>query len=311
LPFALTNAYSSTLRETGQTMVPMVAGICAMLINLVLNYLLIFGHLGFPALGVQGAAIATVVSRYAELAIVAGWTHLHREKAPFIRGAYRSLHIPKPLLLTMIRKGFPLLMNEFLWSSGIAVLNQCYSTCGLDVVPALNIAGTIQNLAKVATLALASSIGIVMGQMLGAQEKREALQDANRKLMALSLVCGISCGVVLVGVSELFPLLYNTTDSIRALSASLIRIIGILMPVMAYSLATYFTLRSGGQTFITFLFDSCFTWVCMVSLAFVLSRFTAIDVVPLFALSQGLELIKCFLGTWMLKKGIWIRKLTG
>ena len=310
LPFALTNAYSGTLRETGQTIVPMAAGIAAVLVNLGLNYVLIFGHLGLPALGVQGAAIATVVSRYVELAIVAGWTHLHGEKAPFIRGAYRSLHTPKPLLLTMIRKGFPLLMNEFLWSSGIAVLNQCYSTCGLDVVPALNIAGTIQNLAKVFTLALASSIGIVMGQMLGAQEKPEALQSANRKLMALSLVCGIACGIVLLGVSELFPLLYNTTDSIRALSGSLIRIIGILLPVMAYSLATYFTLRSGGQTFITFLFDSCFTWACMVSLAFVLSRFTAMDVVPLFALSQGMELIKCFLGTWMLKKGIWIRKLT-
>ena len=86
LPFALANAYASTLRETGETVVPMVGGVCAVLVNLVLNYILIFGHFGAPVLGVKGAAIATVISRYAELAIVAGWTHRNHVKKPFIVG---------------------------------------------------------------------------------------------------------------------------------------------------------------------------------------------------------------------------------
>ena len=76
LPFALSNAYASTLRESGQTVVPMLAGVAAVLVNLVFNYILIFGKFGAPALGVVGAAAATVISRYVELAIVAGWTHL-------------------------------------------------------------------------------------------------------------------------------------------------------------------------------------------------------------------------------------------
>lgn len=95
LPFALANAYSGTLRETGQTLVPMAAGIGAVLVNLVLNYILIFGHFGVRAMGVRGAALATVVSRYVELAIVALWTHTHGEKEPFIRGAFRSMFIPE------------------------------------------------------------------------------------------------------------------------------------------------------------------------------------------------------------------------
>ena len=126
LPFALTNAYSSTLRETGQTFVPMVAGISAVLVNLVLNYILIFGHFGAPELGVEGAALATVISRFAELAVVAIWTHLHKKENPYIRGVYRSVYIPGQLLKSILIKGMPLLLNEFLWASGMAIQNQCY-----------------------------------------------------------------------------------------------------------------------------------------------------------------------------------------
>ena len=97
LPFALSNAYSGTLREIGETKVPMVAGIIAVFVNLVGNYILIFGHFGAPELGVVGAAAAAVLSRYVELAIVAVWTHSHGKRHPFITGALRSFHIPGKL----------------------------------------------------------------------------------------------------------------------------------------------------------------------------------------------------------------------
>ena len=310
VPFALTNAYSGTLRETGQTVVPMVAGVTAVFVNLALNYLLIFGHLGLPAMGVEGAAVATVVSRYVELAFVAGWTHLHHKEVPFIQGAYRSLYIPKQLLWSMIQKGLPLMMNEFLWSTGVAFLNQCYSTCGLDVVPALNIATTIQNLANVVSIALATAVGIIMGQMLGFGHTREEVMDADRKLLALSVVCGLFFGGALLAVSGAFPMLYNTSSEIRHLASILICIIAALMPITSYSLTTYFTLRSGGQAFITFLFDSCFMLVCAVPLTFCLSRFTDLPIIPLFAICQSTELLKCFIGTWLVKKGFWIKNLT-
>ena len=311
LPFALTTAYASTLRETGQTIVPMVGGIIAVLVNLALNGVLIFGLFGLEPMGVRGAAIATVVSRYVELAVVAGWTHLHKKACPFIVGAYRSLRIPKDLLLSILRKGLPLLANEFLWSSGVATLNQCYSTCGLDVVPALNIASTIQNLANVSSIALATAIGIIMGQMLGAGNSKEAVKDANRKLLVTALMCGVIFGFFLLGVSWMFPMLYNTTPAIRQLGGDLIRIIAVLMPVNAYVLACYFTLRAGGQALVTFLFDSCFMWVCSVALAFCLSRFADLPIIPLYAICQGVEIIKCFIGTRLLKKDFWIKNLAG
>ena len=310
LPFALSNAYSSTLRETGKTVVPMVGGITAVLVNLVLNYVLIFGHFGAPAMGVEGAAMATVISRYVELAIVAGWTHLHSDRNPYISGIFRSLYIPGKLLKSIVIKGMPLLINEFLWASGMAIMNQCYSTCGLDVVPAMNISSTIYNLASVVFLSMGNSVGIIMGQMLGAGNSEPQVRDANRKLIAVSVLSGAVFGGLMVCISGLFPAIYNTTDSVRSLAPQLICVSACMMPFNSYTTATYFTLRSGGQTMVTFLFDSCFVWTCCVPLAFCLSRFTAIAILPLYILCQGTDLVKCAIGAFMLKQGKWIQNLT-
>ena len=191
LPFALTNTYASTLKETGNTFVPMVAGITATLVNLVGNYVLIFGHFGAPAMGVRGAALATVISRFVELAIVAGWTHCNTVKNPFIAGAYRSFYLPGKLLKLIVLKGMPLLVNEALWSSGMAILNQCYSTCGLDVAPAQNISSTLFQLGSVVFLSMGNAVGIIMGQMLGAGNSESEVRDANRKLLVLSVTSGV------------------------------------------------------------------------------------------------------------------------
>ena len=310
IPFALTTAYSSTLRECGQTTVPMVAGVCAVLVNLVLNYCLIFGHFGLPEMGVRGAAMATVISRYVELAIVAAWTFLHADQQKFIRGAYRSIYIPKKLLWGMITKGMPLMINEFLWSMGIATMNQAYSTCGLDVVPAMNISSVLFNLGSVAFMALGASVGIIMGQMLGAGVKEAELRDTNRKLVALSVASGIFFGSVLAAASPFFPRLYNADESVRNLATILICITACTIPFNSYTNAAYFTLRSGGKTMVTFLFDSCFVWSICVPLAYCLSRFAKLPIIPLYVICQSAELLKCTLGFIMIRQGKWIQNLT-
>ena len=310
LPFALSNAYAGTLRETGNTNVPMFAGIAAVFVNLALNYVLIFGKFGAPAMGVRGAAIATVISRYVELAIVAGWTHLNSQQNPFIVDAFHSMRIPKALFLDIVRKGMPLLVNEFLWASGMAIMNQCYSTCGLDVVPAQNISSTMFNISSVTFLALGNSVGIIMGQMLGAAHADTEIRDANRQLIAVSVLSGLVFGGLMAATSGVFPLLYNTTDAVRLLATRMILVSAVMLPFNSYTNAAYFTLRSGGQTVVTFLFDSCFMWAVCVPLAFLFSRFIPIGILPLYITCQGTDLIKCFLGAYMIKQGKWIRNLT-
>lgn len=310
LPFALTNAYSGTLRETGQTFVPMLGGVAAVGVNLVLNYILIFGHFGLPAMGVEGAAIATVISRFVELVLVAGWTHLNPGKNAFITGAFRSAFIPGSLLKNIAIKGLPLLANEFLWATGIALLNQCYSTCGLDVVPAMNICNTLSNLASVVFLSMGNAVGIIMGQMLGAGIGEEELRDTNRKLLFTAVCSGFFCSACMFVLGIFFPGIYNTTEDVRRLATELIIICAMFMPVHAYLNGTYFTLRSGGQAFITFLFDSAFVWVCSVPVAYFLSRFTGLPIIPIYILVNCMDVFKCALGYYLLKKGSWIQNLT-
>jgi len=192
----------------------------------------------------------------------------------------------------------------------MAMMNQCYSTCGLDVVPAQNISSTLFNLSSVVFLSLGNAVGILMGQMLGAGNTEAQLRDSNRKLLFLSVASGLFFGSIMAAFSGIFPRLYNTTDSVRQLATVLICVNAIMMPFNSYTNATYFTLRSGGQTLVTFLFDSCFVWGVCVPLAYALSRFTDIGIIPLYAICQGTDLIKCALGAVMLKQGKWIQNLT-
>ena len=309
VPFALSNAYSGTLREIGETKVPMIAGIIAVFVNLIGNYILIFGHFGAPALGVVGAAVATVISRYVELAIVAGWTHTHGKIHPFITGALRSFRIPRKLTGDIIRKGMPLLINEFLWSTGMAFLSQCYSTRGLDVVAAFNIATTISQLSNVVFLSLGNAVGILMGQMLGAGVDRETVLRDNKRMIRLCVTVCFVVGAVTMALSGVFANLYNTTDAVRSIAVGLICLTAGMMPVNSYNNAMYFTLRSGGQTFITFLFDSGFSWGVCVPVAFVLSRFTARPILPLYGICVGVDVFKIFIGKPLLNKGVWINTI--
>ena len=310
LPFAISNSYSSTLRETGQTVVPMIGGICAVFVNLILNYILIFGNFGAPEMGVAGAAVATAASRYVELFVVALWTHFNKAKNPFIAGAYRSFRIPKKLLGNLFLKGSPLIINEFLWSFGVTAMNQSYSTCGQDVVSAQNIAMTLNNLASVVYMALGVAVGIIIGQLLGEGASEDEVRDTDKKLIATSVLSCVIFAVAMAAVSGSFPLIYNTSDSVRAIATKLICICAVLMPAHAFAHATYFTIRSGGKTLITFILDSGYMWAVSVPLAFILSRFTNMDIIPLYSICQGVEMLKCVLGAYLLKKGTWIRCLT-
>ncbi len=310
LPFGVEQIYSSTLRECGETVVSMKAGIIAVLVNLVLNAILIFGLLGFPAMGVVGAAVATDISRYVQMVIVIVWTHKHTIKAPFIVGAYKSLKIPGHLVGNILKKGVPLMLNEILWSVGMATLMQCYSMRGLDAVAGVNISSTITNLFNVVFIAMGSALSIVVGQLLGAGKLKEA-KEADVKLIALTVASCLVMGGLLVIFAPLFPMLYNTTDTVKSLATSFMRVSACCMCLHGFMHATYFTLRSGGKTVITFLFDSAYVWCVNIPVAYVLSRFTDMPIVPLYLVCQLVDIVKCVVGFILVKKGIWLNNLVG
>lgn len=308
IPYAIVQCYSGTLRECGQATPPMFAGIVAVLVNLVLNYILIFGNFGAPKLGVVGAAIATVISRYVELIIVMAWTRTHTNKTPFIVGAFSSLYVPKQLVAQILVKGLPLMLNESLWAAGMATLNQCYSTHSLDVVAANNISSTFFNVFSVAFLSLGVAIGIILGQELGANETERA-RDESRKLIFFSFALSVGVAIVYAIAANVIPLIYNTTDEVRLLATRLMQITAIAMPMDAIANASYFTLRSGGKVIITFLFDSGFVWLVCVPIAYSLSAFTAVGILGVYFVCQMLNLVKAIGGCILVGKDVWIKNI--
>ncbi len=308
IPFAISQVYASTLRETEETILPMLSGMIAVFVNLALNYVFIFGHFGAPALGVRGAAVATVISRFVELAILVVWTHRHKEKCGFIVGVYRSLYMPRALIMQIVIRGLPLMVNEFLWSFSVTFTNQCYSLRGIEVVAALNIATTISNVFGMIYISLGTSIAIVVGNLLGAGKIEEA-KDTDRKMIAFSIFCSVAVAILLVCFSSLFPMAYNTTETAKKIASYMIIVTSLVMPVDAFANAAYFTLRSGGKVLVTMLFDSVFMWVIVVPTAFCLSRFTGMNIFWLYLACRSLEILKAAFGAVLLKKGNWVTQL--
>jgi putative MATE family efflux protein len=308
IPFSITQCYASAMRESGKTSLPMIAGMTAMVVNFVFNALLIFGLFGFPKMGVLGAAIATVISRFVELSIVLFGAHRNNSRYKFFKGLYRNFRIPVDLIWPILSKSLPLLANEFLWSLAQATLLQAYSVRGIAVIAAMNISGTISQIFNEVFLSVGNSAGIVVGQELGADRLVSARRTAWR-MAALSIMSTIVMGTLLSIAAPIIPQFYNVEPEIKVLATRYIRIVSMCMPIFAYAHVSYFTIRSGGKTLITFLFDSCFSWVVSVPAAFLLSRYTEINVVNVYLIVNLLELIKCAVGFCLVKSGVWVRNI--
>jgi putative MATE family efflux protein len=308
LPFSLTQVYASAMRESGRTILPMVASMVAMLVNFVFNALLIFGLFFFPKMGVLGAATATVISRCTELLIVVIGAHRRNSAYGFFKGLYAHFRIPGTLVLPILSKSLPLLCNEFLWSLAQATLLQAYSVRGIAVIAAMNISGTISQIFNEVFLSIGNSTGIIVGQELGADRLVNARRTAWR-MASLSIMSTFVMGTLLALAAPLIPQVYNTEPEIRQLATRYIWVVAACMPINAYANVAYFTMRSGGKTTITFLFDSCFSWAVSVPVAYVLSRFTALPAINVFMVVSALELLKCTIGFCLVKSGVWVRNI--
>ena len=307
-PFAISNIFSSTLRETGQTVIPMVTGFVAVFTNCALNYILIFGKFGAPALGAEGAAIATVISRYVECAVFITYVFIKRKAYPFFKGAFKSLYIPKQLFKNVTAKGLPLLFNEFLWAAGMSALSMSYSLHGIAVVAGYSISSTVVNLLSISFQSLGASISIIVGKLLGASKFQEAIATV-KKMFAFTLFASVIVGISIFIASNPILLLYNTSDESKNYAEFFMKTVAIITPINAFAHASYFTLRSGGKTFITFLFDSVFLLGFVVPFAFALYYLGHLSIFIIFPVVQATDIIKDIIGFIFIKKKVWVNNI--
>lgn len=309
VPYTISQCYGSTLREAGQSTVPMAAGVAAVAVNLSLNYVLIFGKLGAPKLGVNGAAVATVISRFVELAVLVAYTFIKRQKCIFILEGFKSPYISFSLIGEIFKKGMPLMLNETLWASGIATVNGFYSQRGLDVVAANNISQTFFNVFSVAFMSVGVAIGILIGHDLGSGKNKEKIKKEAFKSIFFSVFVSAVIAIIYAVCAIFIPHIYNVSDNARSIATQLMQVTALTMPLDAFAHASYFTLRSGGKVIITLIFDSFFVWGVTVTAAAVLINYTSLGIITVYFICQSLNIIKCVLGFVFVKRGSWIKNI--
>lgn len=308
IPFSISNAIASSLSESGETRLPMISSVTAVFVNLIFNWLLIFGHFGFPELGCAGAAVATNISRVVQLAMNYYFAVKKKAMFPFFHGVFEHFTVPWHLAKEITIKGFPLMINDVLWSVGMAAVAQCYSTRGIDAIAAYNIQNTITNLFFVFNMAMGDSIAIMVGQELGAGRTEDAVLT-NTRILVFTTGLSFMLGVILAMTSHIYPSFYNTTDEIKDTAAVLLQVSGWTMWITAIYNAAYFTLRTGGKTIITFLFDSVGTIGVSFPVAFVLAHFTTMGIVGMFFILRAIDLYKVALGLYLVNKRVWVNDL--
>lgn len=307
VPFAFSFSIMMALRAVGINKIQLLVGVITVAINTSLNYILIFGHFGFPVLGVQGAAIATAIARFVEMFIY--MAILLRKKHMFHFSIQGLLHLDMALIRSMVRKAIPLTVNEILYSLGLTMIFLSYMRCDENLISGISVVDTVMQIAYIVFGGLSSAVSILIGNRLGANEIEEAKTNSYR-LLTFGVMIGIVMGTTLIFVAPIIASFYNVEDIIKQTIVSLLSIKSILLPIYVYNVCIFFTLRAGGDTFSTMLMDSGFLWCAGVLLSTLLSMFLDIPLVMLYAIVESCDLIKLFVATYFFKKGRWAKNMT-
>lgn len=307
LPAVVTMVIANALRTLGEAKLPLFANVVAVFVNCFFNYILIFGHLGLPAMGVQGAAVATFISRVIECVILL--LAVIRYDFPFKTKIRDLFKFETSLMKTITVKAIPLVTNELLWSFGQAMLLKLYATRGADVITAYSVSGTITDIFFSLFGGMAAATTIMVGQRLGANKLDEARTNAHN-MIAFSVVLAVLFGVVMFGSSYIIPNFYDLTPETKVLATNLIRVCGCLFWIYMLNTEIYFILRTGGDTKATLIMDSCFMWVINIPLLAVLAYMTDLNIYVIYITGQLTDLLKLFIASHFYKKGRWVKNLT-
>lgn len=308
LPFLIKEIYASSLREQRETLFPMICGVVAIFTNLVLDWAMIFGHLGFKEMGVIGAAWATVIARVVEMLMIVLYTHFRIRKYVFLQGVYKKLYVSFKNIRKFLAKTFPLMGNEILWSIGMTMVVNCLSIRGLDVIGAINIRNTVTNVFIVTGNSVGAASGIILGNLIGAGKSEEA-HATSYKLISSAILISLVLTLFEFLLSYVIPEIFNTSEEIIASAERLIRASSILLPIFVFNTTCYFILRCGGKMLLTFGFDAMYIWAVRIPIAFILAKYTNIDIVLLCLCVEGADILKTFVGYILVDKGIWLKKL--
>jgi len=309
LPVAVTTTCLFSMRALGNTKQPMFVSMLTVVLNAVLNYIFIFGHLGMPKMGIQGAAWGTLLSRIIEMII---YLMIITQKKTVFSLRIRSVkELGKPILKSYIEKAIPLTINEILWTVGMAIFFWTYAQIDEGSLPAYAISDIIIQIGSSVSMGIASVVSFIIGVNLGAGEFHEAKENM-KKLFALSLFVAMASIMFIFILIPWLPGVFNVAPDLESLTKKLAMLGAIfVIPNTLYG-ACFFCLRTGGDTRTAALLDSGYMWILPVPVAILISLFGKghMGLLETLFIIQILTNAKLILAIRAVRKGKWIKNIT-
>lgn len=303
---AVTMLFAFVLRSLEQVKLPMYASVTALSLNTFLNYCLIFGHFGFPALGVKGAAIATVISRAIEMLLLVLFTYY--KGYPVVR--WRDFQrIPVILLKQFLVTTWPVIVNEFAWVMGITVYAIVYGRMGTAEVAAINMIGPVEQLASSSLFGLSGAASTMIGNQIGAGREDLAFLYAKRFLLIGPFV-SLGIGGLVWLSSPLIVSIFNVPQDVRTLAIYILYVFSSVIWIKMFNMICVVgVLRGGGDTKFSMYMEIAAIWGVGVPLALLGGFVWQFAVYWVFALVQIEELFKMLIGLHRMVNKKWIHNL--
>ncbi|MBQ8311264.1 MAG: MATE family efflux transporter [Clostridia bacterium] len=306
--FCLTQSLIASMRSVETAKIGFYVSLISLVVNVGLNYVLIFGKLGLPALGVRGAAIATLIARVVESAIIVVYVFFIDRK---LRLSLRDLlHSDRTLLRDFIKYGTPLIAGQIVWAANMMSNSAIMGRQGVDgVVTALSLANTLNNLAYVVMNGMSGAVGIITGKTIGAGEVGK-MREYAKTVQVIFLMLGVVTGGFLQLIKYPFIALYNISDAAIGQSVQFINVLSVTSIGTCYQAACLFGLvKSGGDISFVFKNDTIFVFLVVLPSAIVA---TVLGAAPwiVFACLKCDQILKCFVAFWKINRFDWMKNLT-
>jgi putative MATE family efflux protein len=308
IPFAVSQVFILTLRSIEQVRLPMITTVIALSVNVVMNYLLIFGFGPIPAMDVAGAARATVMARLVEVIILV-WVSYARKY--HLAGSPRELlGFRLPFITRFFRIAFPVILNEIIWSTGISLQTVIFARTHTDAIAAFNITSTLSQLTWVLFIGLGNGVGVLIGKKIGEGAYASARDYAGR-IIRFAPLLSLGAALLLFPLAKLLPYFFKVNDNVLSQTALMFFILGCSYPFRAFNMSMVVGIcRAGGDTVFCAIYDNIFLWTAAIPAA-ALASFVFNAPAGIIYLCIVIEdPLKMILGLWRCKTGKWLHNVT-
>lgn len=303
---AFTIVYSTLLRSMGNTKMAMYASFVTLLVNVVLNYLLIFGNFGFPKLGVAGAALATAIARLFELLTIIIVSK--KKKYDISLKPEHYLTITRDFISNFFKTGLPVIGSHVVWSLGTTVLFMIYARVGTEAVTAMNISGSFAGIAFIAIVGIGSAVGVIVGQEIG-KGNFDNSYKLSKEMLKINGILGLTVGFIIFISAEFLVSFYNIPPEIKKISANIIRVLAVFFPIKALNFTNMVgILRAGGDTKRIMIIDILAMWGTGIPLAFIGYKL-GLPVLLVYLLASAEDITKFFASMSRFISKKWLNKI--